>query len=44
MDNHFEIVFIKECFDFLQKEERKQDEKILYNIRRVQVENDSQLF
>ena len=44
MDNHFEIVFLKECFEFLQGLERKQYEKILYNIRRVQVENDPQLF
>ena len=44
MGNHFEIVFLKECFEFLQGLERKHYEKILYNIRRVQVENDPQLF
>ena len=44
MDKHFEIVFLDEAFAFLQGLERKHYEKILYNIRKVQVENDPELF
>lgn len=44
MKNQFEIVFLKEAFDFLQGLEKKHYEKILYNIRRVQVKNDPELF
>ncbi len=44
MDNFFEIIFLDEAFDFLSSLERKHYEKILYNIRKVQVERDSELF
>ena len=44
MDNNFEIVFLKQCFEFLQGLEKKHYEKILYNIRRVQTESDPELF
>ena len=44
MDNNFEIVFLKECFEFLQGLEKKHYEKIIYNIRRVQTETDPELF
>jgi hypothetical protein len=44
MDKRFEIVFLDEAFAFLQGLERKHYEKILYNIRKVQVENDPELF
>jgi len=44
MDKRFEIEFLDEAFEFLQSLERKHYEKILYNIRKVQVENDPELF
>jgi len=44
MDKRFEIIFLDEAFDFLQGLERKHYEKILYNIRKAQVENDPELF
>lgn len=44
MNNNFEIVFLKECFEFLKELEKKHYEKILYNIRRVQIEIDPELF
>ncbi|HLO54650.1 MAG TPA: type II toxin-antitoxin system RelE/ParE family toxin [Saprospiraceae bacterium] len=40
----FDIVFLKEAFDFLRGLERKHYEKILYNIRKAQTENDPELF
>lgn len=40
----FDIVFLKEAFDFLSGLERKHYEKILYNIRKAQTENDPELF
>ena len=44
MDKHFEVKFLDGTFEFLQSLERKHYEKILYNIRKVQVENDPELF
>ena len=44
MDKHFEILFLDEAYEFLSGLERKQYEKILYNIRKSQVELDPELF
>jgi hypothetical protein len=44
MDKHFDILFLNEVFEFLIHLERKQYEKILYNIRKSQVELDPELF
>jgi phage-related protein len=44
MDKRFEIEFLDEAFDFLRSLEHKHYGKILYNIRKVQVENDPELF
>jgi phage-related protein len=44
MDKYFEILFLEEAFEFLSGLERKQYEKILYNIRKSQVELDPELF
>jgi len=44
MDKYFEILFLDEAFEFLSGLERKQYEKILYNIRKSQVELDPKLF
>lgn len=44
MEKHFEIVFLDEAFEFLKSLERKHYEKILYNIRKAQYENDPKLF
>lgn len=44
MEKLFEIVFLEEAYDFLKCLDRKHYEKILYNIRKSQVENDPELF
>ena len=44
MDQLFEIVFLDEAFEFLSGLEKKHYEKILYNIRKAQVEHDPALF
>ena len=44
MDKYFEILFLDEAFEFLSGLERKHYEKILYNIRKSQVELDPELF
>lgn len=44
MDKLFEIVFLEEAFEFLKSLERKHYEKILYNIRKAQIEHDPKLF
>ena len=44
MKNYFETLFLEEAFDFLTGLERKHYEKILYNIRKSQVELDPNLF
>lgn len=44
MNKHFEILFLDEAFEFLSSLERKHYEKILYNIRKSQLELDPELF
>ncbi|MFZ4799930.1 MAG: type II toxin-antitoxin system RelE/ParE family toxin [Bacteroidia bacterium] len=44
MDKYFEIIFLEDAFEFLSSLERKHYEKILYNIRKSQVELDPELF
>lgn len=44
MEKLFEIVFLEEAFDFLNSLHRKHYEKVLYNVRKVQVEQDPELF
>ena len=44
MDKHFEIVFLEEAFEFLSRLDRKHYEKILYNIRKAQINHDPELF
>jgi phage-related protein len=44
MDKHFDILFLNDAFEFLSSLERKHYEKILYNIRKSQVEIDPELF
>ena len=44
MNLFFEIIFLDEAFDFLESLERKHYEKILYNIRKAQVEHNPELF
>ena len=44
MNKHFDIIFLDEALKFLQSLDCKHYEKILYNIRKVQVENNPELF
>ncbi len=44
MDKFFEIVFLDEAFEFLKNLDRKHSEKILYNIRKSQLEHNPELF
>ncbi len=44
MKQLFEIIFLDEAFEFLSGLERKHYEKILYNIRKAQIETDPELF
>ncbi len=44
MERLFEIIFLEEAFEFLKELERKHYEKILYNIRKSQVEHDPEIF
>lgn len=44
MDNRFEVVFLEEVVVFLKGLDHKHVKKILYNIGKVQVENDPELF
>jgi phage-related protein len=44
MDKLFDIIFLEEAFEFLNNLERKHYEKILYNIRKAQIEHDPELF
>ena len=44
MKHNFEILFLEEAFEFLSGLERKHYEKILYNMRKSQVELDPNLF
>ena len=40
----FSIIFLKEAFDFLSNLDKKHYEKILFNIRKAQIEPDPELF
>jgi len=44
MNKRFEIIFLEEVRMFLRSLEHKHYEKILYNIGKVQIENDPELF
>lgn len=44
MERLFEVVFSDEAFGFLKSLERRHYEKIIYNIRKVQYKQDSELF
>ena len=44
MHTLFEIIFMEEAFEFLKGLERKQYEKVLYNIRKAQTEHNPELF
>ncbi|WP_234461876.1 hypothetical protein [Pedobacter segetis] len=44
MEKLFEIIILEEVLEFLKGLHKKHSEKILYNIRKSQVEPDSELF
>jgi phage-related protein len=44
MDKVFNIEFLEEAFEFLRTIDKKHHEKILFNIRKAQVEQDPELF
>jgi mRNA-degrading endonuclease RelE of RelBE toxin-antitoxin system len=44
MKKLFEIIFLEEAFEFLRNLNKKHHEKILFNIRKAQVEQDPELF
>lgn len=44
MSNLFDIVFLDEAFEFLTNLDQKHYEKILYNIRKAQKQQDPELF
>src|SRR5690606_2187284 len=44
MEKRFEIVFLEEVRLFLKSLDRKHYEKIIYNIRKAQIQNDPELF
>jgi phage-related protein len=44
MKKLFEVIFLDDAFEFLKGLERKHYEKILYNIRKSQIEHDPELF
>ncbi|MEO6133736.1 MAG: type II toxin-antitoxin system RelE/ParE family toxin [Ginsengibacter sp.] len=44
METRFDIIFLEEAFAFLAHLDRKHYEKILYNIRKSQTEQDPELF
>ena len=44
MDNLFDVLFSEETFTFLNSLNQKHAEKILYNIRKAQIEPNSELF
>ncbi len=44
MEKLFEIKFLDDAFEFLKKLDRKHYEKILYNIRKSQMNQDPELF
>lgn len=44
MKKLFEIIFLEEAFEFLRGLDKKHYEKILYNIRKSQMQHDPELF
>ena len=44
MDKLFDIIFLEQAFIFLSDLDEKHYEKILYNIRKVQTQQDPELF
>ena len=44
MDKNFDIVFLEEAFEFLRGLDKKHYEKILFNIRKAQIDRDPELF
>lgn len=44
MNKQFEVIFLKEAFEYLQSLNQKHSAKILYNIRKAQSGNDPELF
>jgi phage-related protein len=44
MDKLFDIEFLEEAFEFLNNLNKKHHEKILFNIRKAQIEQDPELF
>jgi phage-related protein len=44
MDKNFDIVFLDDAFEFLSSLDKKHYEKILFNIRKAQVDRDPELF
>ena len=44
MKKLFEIIILEEAFEFLKSLDKKHSEKILYNIRKTQIEIDPELF
>jgi mRNA-degrading endonuclease RelE of RelBE toxin-antitoxin system len=44
MNKLFEVIFLDEAFEFLKGLDRKHYEKILYNIRKAQTQQDPELF
>ena len=44
MNKRFEVKILDEALEFLESLQKKHYKKILYNIRKVQIENDPKLF
>jgi len=44
MKKLFEIIILEDAFEFLKSLDKKHSEKILYNIRKTQIEIDPELF
>jgi phage-related protein len=44
LEKLFEIIFLEEAFEFLRNLDKNHHEKILFNIRKAQVEQDHELF
>ena len=43
MQNNFKVEFLEEAVEFLRNLDKKHSEKILFNIRKSQVENNAEL-
>ena len=44
MEKRFEVIFLEEAFEFLKKLDKKHSEKIIYNIRKSEAQNNPELF